>query len=102
MITLNFQKLRDEWALKAPVLSTIKMDFEYRRDMNANPHGENYPNKKPRRDKDEIVSDCAYTFADNVLNKQYPYGYKKWMKETGYEEIWGVMIFKGSIDVKEY
>lgn len=89
---IDFQNLRDQWALKAPTLAKESIQMEYQMDRNLNPHNEPYLNKKPLRSEAEIVSDRAYTFADAVLAKQYPVEYKDWLEENGYFTKWGVVV----------
>ncbi len=90
-IPRNFQELRDQWALKAPTPSEADIRSEQQRDMQANPHNENYHNKKPRRNVAEITSERAYVFADTVLTNQYQSYYTHWLRENGYTEKWNVM-----------
>ena len=84
----NFQQLRDAWALKA-VVAEGRIRSQMQIDMQANPHNENYPNKRPRRTEAEIISDLSYEFADNVLGAQYPGLYPTWMRDNGYKLVWG-------------
>lgn len=91
MEAMEFQALRDQWALKAPFPSKDRIESQMRMDMTANPHNEPYHNKKPRRSEAEIVSDLSYAFADSVLTQQYGVMYKDWLRDTGYREQWGVM-----------
>ena len=87
----DFTRLRDEWALKHPYPSKDRLDSEFRMDQLANPHNEPYHNKKPRRSEAQIVSDLAYTFADNVLLQQHGTIYKTWLSLNGIREKWGVL-----------
>ena len=84
----SFQQLRDAWALKA-VITQDRIEAQMRIDMNANPHNDNYPNKRPRREPAVIVSDLSYEFADNVLGAQYPGLYPTWLRANGYKLVWG-------------
>lgn len=80
----NFQKLRDEWALKMPMPSKEQMDTEAMLDRQKNPHNDNY--KPELRSPTQIVSDLSYKFADAVLLRQYGDTYKEWMKRERYED----------------
>jgi hypothetical protein len=91
MDMIDFQILRDQWALKAPLPDKDTLRYEFQKDQQANPHNDGH-GKKPRRCEAEIISDRAYTLADEVLGKQYPNLYKIWLKENGYGERWGVTI----------
>ena len=86
----NFQELRDQWALKAPTPSEADIRFEQQRDRQANPHNDNYANKKPIRSVAEIISDSAYVFSDTVLTNQYRSYYRDWLRDNGYIEKWNV------------
>jgi hypothetical protein len=97
---MNFQALRDQWALKAPFPSKDRIETQMQMDRNANPHNEPYHNKKPRRSEAEIVSDLSYSFADAVLTKQYGDMYKGWLNATGYTEVWGV-VTGGQLSIRE-
>jgi hypothetical protein len=77
MIEHDFERLRNEWALKA-VISKETVDYECEADRLANPHNEPYHNKRPRRERAAIVSDCSYIFADGVLVRQYGRTYVDW------------------------
>lgn len=89
-IPKNFQELRDQWALKAPTPSEADIRSAQMRDMQANPHNDNYANSKPRRSLAEITSDKAYAFADTALMSQYRSYYLAWLRDSGYKEIWNV------------
>lgn len=88
---IDFEKLRNELALKCPYPSKDRLDMEFRADMNANPHNDNYQNKKPRRGEAEIVSDISYAFADSFLLKQYTQEYQMWMQANTVDK-WGAKI----------
>mgnify|MGYP003545985135 CR=1 FL=1 len=84
---LDFSNLRAQWALKyQPSKSQIEMEF--RSDQMANPHNENYYNKRPRREEAQIISDLCYLHADGVLNQQYGSVYSRWLKENTDEDRW--------------
>lgn len=89
MNTINFQFLRDEWAVKHK-FTHEQLGFERTKDRNANPHNETYHNKKPRRSDNEIISDLAYTFADEIMINQYKSVYEDWLSENGYTLVWNV------------
>jgi hypothetical protein len=91
MDEIDFQNLRDQWALKAPLPTKDRVALQLNLDRNANPHNDPYHNKKPRRSETQIVSDLAYTFADEVLIQQYGTRYTLWLKDHFYEEKWGVI-----------
>lgn len=88
---IDFEHLRNELALKFPYPSKDRINMEQGYDMNANPHNDNYANKKPRRSEAEIVSDLAYGFADAFLSKQYTNEYQLWLRENT-REVWGVNV----------
>lgn len=83
-IFIDFQTLRDQWALKAPPVGRDEMLSKLRYDQALNPHNDSY--KPERRSETEIISDSAYQFADGVLTRQYGKTYETWLKEQGYEE----------------
>ncbi len=85
----EFQRLRDEWALKAPLPSDHEMQMEQQRDRQANPHNDPYHNKKPLRDRSTVIGDLAYNFADQILENQYGSYYRDWLRTAGYSEKWG-------------
>lgn len=86
----NFQHLRDQWALKAcPTESDIR--HQQSMDQQANPHNDNYANKRPRRSQSEIVSDLAYKYADEVLGAQYGMFYELWLTKSGYVTKWNFL-----------
>jgi len=74
----DFERLRNEWALKANV-SKDTLDLERSLDQRANPHNEPYHNKKPRRTDNQIIADRSYSFADEVLTRQYGRKYTEWL-----------------------
>jgi len=76
---MDFQTLRDQWALKMPFPSASDIDFQRTKDRNNNPHNENYSNKPPLRSTDEIVHDLAYSSADAILMRQYGTEYTAWL-----------------------
>lgn len=90
MLEIDFQPLRDQWALKAPLPDNETILMYKRFDQQANPHNEPYHNKKPRRTEAEIISDLAYSFADQVLAQQYGQTYKSWLSDK-YCEEWGLV-----------
>lgn len=85
---MDFQTLRDQWAVKAPTPSTEEVEMQASIDRSANPHNEPYHNKRPRRSTREIHSDLAYRYADVVLHTQYGAPYKNWLMANGYEKRW--------------
>ena len=87
----KFQQLRDQWALQAPI-SKDSINRQATIDRNANPHNDNYINKRPLRGETEIISDLAYQFADGVLTKQYGSQYKDWLQDNGYKDFWGTNV----------
>ena len=80
-VIADFERLRNEWALKAPLPTKEAMDMEYRSDQWANPHNEPYANKRQRRSEGEIVADRSYHFADEILKRQYGRLYQQWLRE---------------------
>ena len=83
----NFQMLRDQLAVSSTI-SNDDIRMQQNIDMNANPHNENYANKRPRRDRAEIESDLMYRRADKILSTQYGDQYVKWLKENGFVSKW--------------
>lgn len=91
MEEIQFQTLRDQWALKAPLPDRETILMYMKIDQQANPHNDTYLNKKPRRSEAEIVSDRAYSYADSVLTQQYGLEYQTWLRNNRYKEVWGVV-----------
>lgn len=88
---MDFQRLRDEWALKVPVPTKAEIEHQQAIDRNANPHNDNYPNKRPIRSVAQIICDVCYTQADNILRRQYPNEYSVWLEREGYRtNQWGI------------
>lgn len=87
---IDFQRLRDEWALKSPLPTENQLDMERRLDRGLNPHNDSY--KPEIRSDAQITSDRAYTFADDVLAAQYGREYTKWLADHGFHrdrrEVW--------------
>lgn len=44
---MDFQTLRDQWAVKAPTPSTEEVEMQASIDRSANPHNEPYHNNRP-------------------------------------------------------
>lgn len=86
---LDFELLRAQWALKAPMPSEADLTFERTRDMQSNPHNDRRPSLRDRRNFSEITSDCAYEFADGVLKRQYGRPYEEWL-EANYTLKFGI------------
>lgn len=87
MTDMDFQALRDQWALKAPLPSKDVVQSQADMDRHANPHNDSY--RRPRRSEAEIISDLAYQFADAALKQQYGWHYTNWLKSQKYEEKCG-------------
>jgi hypothetical protein len=81
MIENDFERLRNEWATKANI-DDGTISYEMGVDQRANPHNEPYHNKRPRRERAVIVSDCSYIFADGVLTRQYGRKYTDWRDDN--------------------
>lgn len=88
MSDTNFQELRDQWALKAPMPSKDLINTQAEIDRMANPHNDPYLNKRPRRSETEIICDIVYQFADGILLRQYGNHYSAWLRQNC-EEKWG-------------
>lgn len=89
--SINFADLRIQWALKhTPSRESINLQYDM--DRQANPHNENYPNKRPRRGEAQIVSDLCYEFADTVLTQQYSWSYREWLRsncsQDQFTQVW--------------
>jgi len=82
---LNYAVLRALHALEHDV-SREDINLQLRIDQMGNPHNEPYPNKRPRREEAQIVSDLKYQHADKVLMHQHGYEYKEWLKRNGFEQ----------------
>lgn len=82
MDKIDFQTLRDQWALKAPTPSEAEIRSQQERDRNLNMFNDDH--KPSLRSVAEIHSDLAYKFADEVLHNQYPPAYTKFLNTSGY------------------
>ena len=89
-MSIDFQTLRDNWALKYPYPTNEIINQQYQMDRLTNPHNESHHNKKPIRSINKIISDLSYQFADDVLSNQYGETYCTWRKYNDYVEVWGV------------
>jgi len=85
-MSIDFQNLRDQWALKWPY-SESSVAMQRQADRNANPHNDGPP-KRPIREDSQIISDLSYRFADEVLKQQYGIVYIHWWDDEFIIE-WG-------------
>lgn len=61
-----FQAMRSLLAIQyEPSRETVLMHMQF--DQHRNPHNDNYPNRCPRREENEIISDLKFKHADDVL-----------------------------------